>query len=43
VRHIAAIEALLKSEDDSGGLTLTKMQVEQLRTHWAALKSALHK
>jgi hypothetical protein len=43
VRHIAAIEALLKSEDDSGGLTLTKMQVEQLRTHWAALKAALHK
>jgi hypothetical protein len=41
VRHIAAIEALLKAEDDSGGLTLTKMQVEQLRTHWAALKAAI--
>lgn len=41
MRHIAAIEALLKSEDDSGGLTLTKAQVEQLRTHWAALKAAI--
>jgi len=41
MRHIAAIETLLKSEDDSGGITLTKMQLDQLRTHWAALKSAI--
>jgi hypothetical protein len=40
-RHIAAIEAMLKSEDDSGGITLTKAQLEQLRTHWAALKASI--
>lgn len=40
-RHISAIEAMLKSEDDSGGITLTKAQLEQLRTHWAALKAAI--
>ena len=40
-RHIAAIEAMLKSEDDSGGITLTKTQLEQLRTHWAALKASI--
>jgi hypothetical protein len=40
-RHIAAIELLLKSEDDSGGITLTKAQLEQLRTHWAALKASI--
>jgi hypothetical protein len=43
MRHVAAIEALLKLEDDSGGLTLTKAQVEQLRSHWTALKQALEK
>ncbi len=43
MRHVAAIEALLKSEDDSGGLTLTKVQVEQLRAHWAAIRQALEK
>ena len=43
MRHVAAIEALLKSEDEGGGLTLTKAQVEQLRTHWAALRQALDK
>jgi hypothetical protein len=42
-RHIAAIEALLQMQDESGGLTLTKAQVEQLRTHWAALKMAIDK
>lgn len=41
MRHIAAIEALLKLEDESGGLTLTKAQVEQLRSHWAALRTAI--
>jgi hypothetical protein len=40
-RHISAIEAMLKSEDDSGGITLTKAQLEQLRTHWAALKASI--
>jgi hypothetical protein len=43
MRHIAAIEGLLKMQDESGGLTLTKAQVEQLRTHWAALKVAIEK
>ena len=42
-RHVAAIESLLKMQDDSGGLTLTKAQVEQLRTHWSALRQALDK
>lgn len=42
-RHVAAIEGLLKMQDDSGGLTLTKAQVEQLRTHWAALRAAIDK
>jgi hypothetical protein len=42
-RHVAAIEALLKMQDDSGGLTLTKAQVEQLRTHWAALRTILER
>ena len=42
-RHLSAIEALLKMQDDSGGLTLTKAQVEELRTHWAALRQILNK
>jgi hypothetical protein len=42
-RHVAAIEALLKMQDDSGGLTLTKTQVEELLTHWVALRQALDK
>jgi hypothetical protein len=41
MRHVTAIEALLKMQDDSGGLTLTKTQVEELRTHWDALRVAL--
>lgn len=43
MKHVAAIEAMLKMQDDSGGLTLTKAQVEQLRTHWAALRAAIEK
>lgn len=43
VRRIGAIEALLKAEDDSGGLTLTKAQLEQLRTHLTALRQGLDK
>ena len=41
MKHVAAIDAMLRMQDDSGGLTLTKAQVEQLRTHWAALTAAL--
>jgi hypothetical protein len=43
MKHVAAIEAMLKMQDDSGGLTLTKAQVEQLRTHWAALRATIEK
>ncbi|CAN5849006.1 hypothetical protein BH24ACI5_BH24ACI5_12290 [soil metagenome] len=43
MRHVAAIDALLKMQDDSGGLTLTKAQVEELRSHWTALRQALDK
>lgn len=43
MRHVAAIEGMLKMQDESGGLTLTKAQVEQLRTHWAALRTAIEK
>jgi hypothetical protein len=43
MRHVTAIEALLNMQDDSGGLTLTKTQVEELRSHWAALRLALEK
>ena len=43
MKHVAGIEALLKMQDDSGGLTLTKAQVEQLRTHWAALRASIEK
>jgi hypothetical protein len=43
LRHIAAIEAMLKVEDDSGGVTLTKVQLEQLRTHLASLRAAIEK
>lgn len=43
MRHIAAIEAMLKAEDDSGGVTLTKVQLEQLRTHLVSLRQAIEK
>lgn len=43
MRHIAAIEAMLKAEDDSGGVTLTKLQLEQLRTHLVSLRQAIQK
>ncbi len=42
LRHIAAIEALIKTEDDSGGLTLTKAQLEQLRNHLALLRQGIN-
>ena len=41
-KHLAAIDTLLQTTDESGGLTLTKAQVEQLRTHWAALRQLLN-
>lgn len=43
MRHLEAIEALLKTEDDSGGVTLTKAQLEQLRLHLASLRQGLSK
>ena len=43
LRHLATIEALLKTEDDSGGLTLTKVQMEQLRAALTSLRQALDK
>lgn len=39
--HIAAIEAMLKRSDDSGGLTLDKAQADMLRTHLAELRKLL--
>ena len=41
--HVAAIEALLKSQNESGGMTLDKAQVELLRTHIAELRKLLEK
>ena len=41
MRHVTAIEALLKSQDESGGLTLDKAKVEMLRTHLAEIKKFL--
>ena len=41
--HVAAIEALLKSQNEGGGMTLDKAQVELLRTHIAELRKLLEK
>ena len=41
MRLIAAIETLLKMENEGGGLTLDKTQAETLRTHLAELKKLL--
>ena len=41
MRHVTAIEAMLKSQDESGGLTLDKAKVEMLRTHLAEIKKFL--
>lgn len=41
LRHVAAIEALFKSQNESGGVTLDKTQVELLRTHIAELRKLL--
>ncbi len=39
--HVAAIEAILKGSNDSGGLTLDKAQADVLRTHLAELRKLL--
>ena len=41
MRHVTAIEAMLKAQDESGGLTLDKAKVEMLRTHLAEIKKLL--
>ena len=43
MRHVTAIEAMLKSQDESGGLTLDKAKVEMLRTHLAELRKLLER
>jgi hypothetical protein len=41
MRLIAAIESMLKSQNEGGGLTLDKAQADMLRTHIADLKRLL--
>lgn len=41
MKHINAIELMLRSADESGGLTLDKAKVETLRTHLAELRKLL--
>lgn len=41
MRLIAAIESMLKSQNEGGGLTLDKAQADMLRTHLADLKRLL--
>jgi len=41
MRLIAAIESMLKSQNEGGGLTLDKTQADMLRTHLADLKRLL--
>ena len=41
--RFAAIDAILKSTDEGGGLTLDKAKVEMLRTHLAELRKMLDK
>lgn len=43
MKHITAIELMLRSADESGGLTLDKAKVETLRTHLAELRKALER
>lgn len=43
MKHINAIELMLRSADESGGLTLDKAKVETLRTHLAELRKALER
>ena len=41
MRLIAAIESMLKSQNEGGGLTLDKAQADMLRAHLADLKRLL--
>ena len=41
--HLAAIEALFKSQNEGGGVTLDKAQVEMLRMHLAELRKLIDK
>lgn len=41
LRHVTAIETLFKSQNESGGVTLDKAQLELLRTHIAELRKLL--
>ena len=43
MRHVTAIESMLKAQDESGGLTLDKAKVEMLRTHLAEIKKLLER
>ena len=43
MQHLAAIDAMLKSTDEGGGLTLDKVKVEMLRTHVAELRKLLER
>lgn len=43
MKHINAIELMLRSADESGGLTLDKAKVETLRTHLAELRKLLER
>ena len=43
MQHLSAIDAMLKSTDESGGLTLDKAKVEMLRTHVAELRKLLER
>lgn len=43
MKHINAIELMLRSADESGGLTLDKAKVETLRTHIAELRKLLER
>lgn len=43
MKHMNAIELMLRSQDESGGLTLDKAKVEMLRTHLAELRKLLER
>ena len=43
MRLIAAIESMLKMQNEGGGLTLDKTQADMLRAHVADLKKLLEK
>ena len=42
-KHFNAIELMLRSQDEAGGLTLDKAKVELLRTHLAELRKLLER